>query len=208
MEHQRKEEILVMGCLQHNQAGNRLTTSHGAAYPYELFWTGVSILRPRDVPIELYPSTTMIQFWVPNSLERRIIFIGSSHQTPSTTKRYSCSPGSTYRLQLHVPSSSWTSGLAMGFHSLKHPTTKTCDAWGALSVNVVPGFLRRCVVSFCCVFFTPGLSGDLARTAFVFTVFADLLTCVAFPVFFFPWSFFAMSNSFPLKWRTGAIYSI
>jgi len=35
-----------MGCLKHNQAGNRLTTSHGAARPSELFSTGVSIPRP------------------------------------------------------------------------------------------------------------------------------------------------------------------
>ncbi len=93
-----------------------------------------------------YRRTRRTQFWVPRSFGRRDGFAGSSHQTPSTTNRYSCSPGSMARVQLHAPSSSRSNGFAVGFHWLKQPATKTSAACGASSLKVaVARFSASCL---------------------------------------------------------------
>src|SRR4029453_150622 len=55
---------------------------------------------------------------------------------PSTTKAYTWRPGGRRRDTTHFPlAGSRESGVATGFHSLKLPTSATCDARGAESSN-------------------------------------------------------------------------
>jgi len=85
-------------------------------------------------------STTRMQFSPPYWFQQRVVQQGSSVQMPSTTNRYSYSPGARKKVTFQLPSSSRFRGRVEGSQLLNVPATATSRAWGAWTVKLTRFF--------------------------------------------------------------------
>src|SRR4030042_5107132 len=86
----------------------------------------------------------LTEFWLPKGFSTLSWAFGSSSQTSSTQKRYSCLPGGRAKLASQVPLLSFFIGRSWTSQLLKSPAKNTLSASGAYKLNrtfLVSGFV-------------------------------------------------------------------
>ena len=109
---------------------------HRESFTDEVFLSIRAPHRVKEVVSGLQvPYTTTMQFSQPMSVGRRISAFGSSHHTPSTTKRYSCSPGSSMSAQVHMPSPPSIKASAVGLQRVETTSDEYLGSAGSLELE-------------------------------------------------------------------------
>src|SRR6266700_2538339 len=80
-----------------------------------------------------YSETINTELVPPKGFATLSLALGSGNHWPSTTKRYSCRPGFTFRSPFQRPLPREINGVFSGFHSLNDPATATLFASGLTS---------------------------------------------------------------------------